>query len=233
MKTLRFTRRNWLKMMTGSVVCGLAACAPRVQPDPPAAPVAPSVAIDTKPAEKPAVQASTAMPPKIVATVAPTVAPVAAVKPVLPDGPVAPPIISAVWLNTPANQPLAWDTLRGQVAMVEFWTIGCINCQHVIHSMISMYADYKARGFTILGVHSPEFDYEKDLANVKASVKKWGIKYPVAIDNDFENWNRYRNRYWPARYLVDKRGIVRHTHIGEGGDEEIRQWIEQLLGESA
>ena len=151
--------------------------------------------------------------------------------PNLPDGPVAPLIESAVWLNTPNNAPLAWDALRGQVVMVEFWTIGCINCQHVIPSLVDMYADYRARGFTILGVHSPEFDYERQLNNVKSSVKKWGIEYPVAIDNDFENWNRYRNRYWPARYLVDKRGVVRHTHIGEGGDAETRQWIETLLAE--
>jgi thiol-disulfide isomerase/thioredoxin len=157
---------------------------------------------------------------------------VAMPKPDLPEEPVAPLVDSAVWLNTPNKAPLVWENLRGQVVMVEFWTIGCINCQHVIPSMISMYADYKARGFTILGVHAPEFDYEKKLANVTAAVKKWGIEYPVAIDNDFENWNRYRNRYWPALYLVDKRGVVRHTHIGEGGDAETRQWIETLLAES-
>ncbi len=94
-----------------------------------------------------------------------------------------------------------------------------------------MYADYKDRGFTILGVHSPEFDYEKKLPNVQKAVRDMGIKYPVALDNDFANWRRYRNRYWPARYLVDKRGITRFTHIGEGGYEETRQWIETLLAE--
>jgi alkyl hydroperoxide reductase subunit AhpC len=94
-----------------------------------------------------------------------------------------------------------------------------------------MYADFKAKGFTILGVHSPEFNHEKVLANVQSAVKRMGIEYPVALDNDFANWRRYRNRYWPARYLVDKRGVIRYTHIGEGGYEETRKWIEVLLAE--
>ena len=80
-------------------------------------------------------------------------------------------------------------------------------------------------------MHSPEFDYEKELANVKQAVKRVGIQYPVGIDNDFANWRRYRNSYWPARYLVDKRGVIRFNHIGEGGDEETRAWIDRLLAE--
>ena len=94
-----------------------------------------------------------------------------------------------------------------------------------------MYADYKTKGFTIIGVHSPEFDYEKKLNNVRDAAKRMGIKYPIALDNDFDNWNRYRNRYWPARYLIDKRGVTRFTHIGEGGYDETRQWIEKLIAE--
>jgi AhpC/TSA family len=94
-----------------------------------------------------------------------------------------------------------------------------------------MDADYRDKGLTIIGVHAPEFDYEKKLANVQAAVKQLGIEYPVAIDNDMDNWDRYRNRYWPARYLIDKRGIVRFTHIGEGAYDETRTWIEQLLAE--
>ena len=146
----------------------------------------------------------------------------------LPDGPVAPAIESATWINT---KPLVWNSLRGQVVMVEFWTFGCYNCQNVLPLMKSLHADYKDRGFTLLSVHSPEFDYEKQLPNVKDAVKKAGITYPVAIDNDFANWRRYRNGYWPARYVVDKRGIVRFTYIGEGGEPETRQWIETLLAE--
>jgi thiol-disulfide isomerase/thioredoxin len=149
-------------------------------------------------------------------------------KAALPDGPVAPAIQSAQWLNT---KPLAWDGLRGRVVMVEFWTFGCINCKNVTPALKDMHADFKDEGFTLIGVHSPEFDYEKKLANVQKAVKDAGITYPVAIDNDFANWRRYRNRYWPAIYLVDKRGVIRYTHIGEGRYEETRRWIELLLNE--
>lgn len=146
----------------------------------------------------------------------------------LPGGPTAPVIQSDTWIN---STPLAWDSLRGKVVMVEFWTFGCINCRNVIPSLKGMYADYRDRGFIILGVHSPEFSHERELANVQKAVNDLGIEYPVALDNDFANWRRYRNRYWPARYLVDKRGIIRFTHIGEGGYDETRQWIEKLLAE--
>ncbi len=146
----------------------------------------------------------------------------------LPAGPIAPAIQSNTWLNT---TPIDWQSLRGTVTMVEFWTLGCINCQNVIPSMKQFYADYRRNAFTLIGVHSPEFDYEKKLANVKDAVKRWGIAYPVAIDNDFANWKRYRNRYWPAIYLIDKRGVIRHTRAGEGGEAETRRWIETLLVE--
>ena len=94
-----------------------------------------------------------------------------------------------------------------------------------------MYKDYAAQGFTIIGVHSPEFAYEKKVSNVKDAAKRMGIQYPIALDNDMANWTRYRNRYWPARYLVDKRGIIRFTHFGEGSYEETREWIEKLIAE--
>lgn len=96
-----------------------------------------------------------------------------------------------------------------------------------------MDSDYRDRGLVIIGVHSPEFGYEKDLDNVKRAVTDLGIAYPVAIDNDFANWNRYGNRFWPARYLIDKRGVMRYTHIGEGAYDETRRWIERLLSEPA
>ena len=147
----------------------------------------------------------------------------------LPNSPVAPAIVSDAWINT---KPIAWDSLRGTVVMVEFWTFGCINCQNVIPLMKSVYADYKDRGFTLLSVHSPEFDYEKQLPNVKDAVKKWGITYPVAQDNDFANWNAYRNHYWPSLYLIDKEGYLRFSHIGEGDYEKIDAAVRQLLSET-
>ncbi|HEY3291613.1 MAG TPA: redoxin domain-containing protein [Anaerolineae bacterium] len=148
-------------------------------------------------------------------------------KPV-PTGPLAPPISSTTWLNSPA---LNWDSLRGQVVMVEFWTFACINCRHVIPYLRGMYDSYSARGFTLIGVHSPEFDYEHDFDNVQVAVKQMGLRYPIAIDNDFANWNRYHNLYWPAVFLVDKRGVIRYTHVGEGGYDESRAWIEKLISE--
>jgi thiol-disulfide isomerase/thioredoxin len=147
----------------------------------------------------------------------------------VPGGPIAPEVMSDTWLNT---DPLPWDALRGQVVMVEFWTYGCYNCRNVLPELKSMYADYRDRGFTLLGVHAPEFDHERDPANVRKAVQTHGIVYPVVIDNDFANWKRYRNRYWPAWYLVDKRGALRWQHIGEGAYDETRMWIETLLKEA-
>lgn len=146
------------------------------------------------------------------ATVAPDPTEAAPVALDLPAGPLAPPIHSAVWLNT---EPLKWDELRGKVTMVEFWTFGCINCRNVIPALRDMQSDYADKGLVIIGVHSPEFGYEKELENVKKAVVDLKLDYPIAIDNEFDNWNRYRNRYWPTRYLVDKRGVLRYSHIGE------------------
>lgn len=228
MPKMRITRRECLNLIWGGAAYGLAACAaPMRKTD---ADTANDTANDT---------AQSAMPAKVesMAQVAPTATAINKAMPAAPaptampvaNGPLAPSIASEVWLNTPQNQALSWDSLRGQVVAVEFWTLGCINCQHVIPSLIGMYADYKDKGFTIVGVHTPEFDYEKKLNNVKQALAEWKIEYPIAIDNDFENWNRYRNRYWPALYLIDKRGIIRHTHIGEGGEDETRGWIERLI----
>ena len=223
-------RRKFTQLVFSGLAVGLGACAaPATNPG--SAPAA------AKPQQAEPVKVVVATPkPVKPAVVAPTAESVAAVliQPTtppepLPDGPLAPFVQSDIWLNT--AKPIAWDSLRGTVTMVEFWTIGCINCQNVIPDMKAFYKDFKDKGFTIVGVHSPEFDYEKQLGNVKTSVKKWGIEYPVAIDNGFENWNRYRNRYWPARYLVDKRGVIRHPHIGEGGVDETRSWIEKLIAE--
>lgn len=193
------------------------------------------------PAPKSAASATAPPPPAAKTDIASTQAPAPTQAPATPvpteaapvaddlsSGPLAPPIDSDVWLN---SEPLAWDELRGKVTMVEFWTFGCINCRNVIPALRDMHADYADKGLLIIGVHSPEFGYEKELANVKKAVVDLKLDYPIAIDNEFDNWNRYRNRYWPTRYLVDKRGVMRYSHIGEGAYGETRAWIEKLLAE--
>ena len=116
--------------------------------------------------------------------------------------------------------------------MVEFWTFGCYNCRNVEPYIKKWHERYHDKGLTIIGVHSPEFDRERDLDNVRRYVKEHQIKYSVAIDNDFVIWNRFNNRYWPALYLIDKQGNIRYTHIGEGGYTKTEQWINRLLSES-
>jgi thiol-disulfide isomerase/thioredoxin len=140
----------------------------------------------------------------------------------------APEIASATWINSP---PRTLAALRGQVVLVEFWTYGCHNCRNVEPYVKQWHERYAGRGLTVIGVHSPEFDHERDLANVRRYVANHDIRYAVAIDNDFAIWNRYRNRYWPTMYLVDKQGVLRYVRIGEGGYGETERRIEQLLAE--
>ena len=141
----------------------------------------------------------------------------------------APELSNQVWLNSP---PLKLADLRGKVVVVDFWTFDCINCIHVTPALKDWYSKYQDKGLVIIGVHSPEFDYEKDLSNVKDAVARLGVTYPVAIDNDFRTWEAYRNQYWPAMYFVDKAGQLRHVHIGEGDYEYSEQVIRALLAES-
>jgi len=207
----------------GAFLLLMSACAGASAPPTPAPQTSPPTIarIEALSAPTPTALATKAMP-------SPTPAPApTAIRP--PSGPLAPNIVSDTWLNT--NGPLAWDSLRGKVVMVEFWTFGCINCRNVLPEFKGYHRDFAARGLVIVGVHSPEFGFEKELANVKAAVRDLGVEFPVAIDNDFANWNRYNNRYWPTRYLIDKQGVLRYTHIGEGAYEETRAWIERLLGE--
>ena len=140
----------------------------------------------------------------------------------------APDFDNEVWINSPK---LSLNDLKGQVVLVEFWTFGCINCQNVQPSLKKLYADYSAKGLEIVSFHDPEFDYEKKLENVQAAVKDNGVKYPVAIDNDFKTWNKYAVRAWPTMYLVDKQGQIRFSHIGEGNYDLIESAIVALLNE--
>lgn len=132
------------------------------------------------------------------------------------------------WLN---SAPLRMADLRGNVVMVEFWTFGCYNCRNVEPYVKQWHQQYADQGFVVIGVHSPEFSHERQIENVKRYVKEHDIRFPVPIDNDFSTLNRYGNRYWPAMYLIDKRGIIRYIKIGEGGYGETERQIQVLLAE--
>jgi thiol-disulfide isomerase/thioredoxin len=115
--------------------------------------------------------------------------------------------------------------------LVEFWTFGCYNCQNIEPYVKSWYDKFKDHGLIVIGVHSPEFGDERVLKNVRNYVREHKIQYAVAIDNDYKTWNSYQNRYWPAIYLVDKQGVIRHIRIGEGGYDQTEQKIRDLLAE--
>ncbi len=139
-----------------------------------------------------------------------------------------PEITSSDWIN---SEPQSFSGLRGKVALVEFWTFGCYNCRNVEPQVKQWHQQYSDRGLVVISIHSPEFAYEKDIDAVTRYVRDHGIRYAVAVDNDFANWNRFGNRYWPAMYLVDKRGVVRYVRVGEGGYDQTQRVIEALLKE--
>lgn len=140
----------------------------------------------------------------------------------------APSVQSPQWLNSEA---LDNEALKGKVFLVEFWTFGCYNCRNVEPYVKSWHAKYHTQGFEVIAVHTPEFPHEARLENVRAYLDKNAIRYPVAIDNDFTVWNRYNNRYWPAMYLVDKKGKLRYYHFGEGQYAVTEKMIQTLLQE--
>src|SRR5512133_184914 len=130
------------------------------------------------------------------------------------------------WIN---SAPLTPERLRGKVVLVDFWTYSCINCLRTLPYLKSWDARYRSKGLVIVGVHSPEFAFEHSLGNVRAAVKRLGIRYPVALDNDFATWTAYQNQYWPADYLIDRSGRIRDVHFGEGAYAPTEQKIRQLL----
>ena len=140
----------------------------------------------------------------------------------------APDIASPTWLN---SEPKRIVDLKGKVVLVEFWTFGCYNCRNVEPYLKDWHKRYAEQGLVVIGVHSPEFDYERDIENVKRHIRKNDIRYAVPIDNDFTTWNRYGNHYWPAMYLIDKQGTIRYTRFGEGGYEQTEKQIQALLAE--
>jgi cytochrome c-type biogenesis protein len=133
------------------------------------------------------------------------------------------------WINSDGFSSL--QELRGQVVIIDFWTLGCINCINTLEHTEGLYKTYKDKGLLILGLHAPEFAYEQKLTAVQETVKKYGLTFPVAQDNDFSTWKAYSNRYWPAFYLIDKKWQVRYTYYGEGKYEEKEKAILELLAE--
>lgn len=148
----------------------------------------------------------------------------------LPVEGVMPPLTGATtWLNTP---PLTTAQLRGKVVVVDFWTYSCINCLRSIPYVRAWAEKYKDQGLVVIGVHTPEFAFEKSEANVRQNVRRLGVTYPVAMDNDFAVWRAFRNQYWPAHYFIDAQGRIRHHHFGEGDYEGSERVIQQLLKEA-
>ena len=133
------------------------------------------------------------------------------------------------WLNTPAGSPLTIAGLRGRVVLVDFWTYSCINCQRTLPHLEAWNRSYAKDGLTIIGVHTPEFAFEHVVSNVSQAAKQLGVDYPIAIDNDYSTWNAYENQYWPAEYLVDATGHIRHVDFGEGQYGQTETFIRHLL----
>ena len=149
-------------------------------------------------------------------------------RPDLPDyGPAPSFADGGHWIN---STPLTMQKLRGKVVLVDFWTYSCINCLRTLPQLEAWDKRYRKAGLVIVGVHTPEFAFEHVTSNVSNAVKRLGVRYPVVQDNDYGIWNAYANQYWPAEYLIDKQGHVRHAHFGEGEYGATEKLIRELLG---
>jgi len=133
------------------------------------------------------------------------------------------------WIN---SAPLTAKQLKGKVVLVDFWDYSCINCIRAIPYVRAWAEKYKDSGLVVIGVHTPEFDFEKQLPNVQKAVQKFGITYPVALDSNYDIWNAFHNQYWPAHYFIDAKGKVRYEHFGEGDYDQSERWIQELLKEA-
>ena len=142
--------------------------------------------------------------------------------------PAAPEISSGMWIN---SEPLSLKTLHGRVVLIEFWTFACYNCRNTLPSLKKWDAQYRDKGLTIIGVHTPELDFERDINQLRREVAGLGIKYPVVTDQDYSTWKAYRVEAWPTLFLLDKQGRVRWTHVGEGYYDETEEVIKKLLTE--
>jgi thiol-disulfide isomerase/thioredoxin len=133
------------------------------------------------------------------------------------------------WLN---SNPLSVGDLKGSVVLIQFWTFACINCQRTLPYVTKWHRQYAAQGLKVIGIHTPEFAYERQIDNIKRALQQHQITYPVPIDNEFKTWKAYNNEYWPHLFLADRRGFMRYDHIGEGAYDTTEQTIRQLLKES-
>jgi cytochrome c biogenesis protein CcdA/thiol-disulfide isomerase/thioredoxin len=133
------------------------------------------------------------------------------------------------WFNTPGNRPVSLDRLRGKVVLLDFWAYSCINCQRSIPHVTAWDQAYRDSGLQVIGIHSPEYAFEKEAGNVRSAADGFGIRYPVALDNSLGTWTNYRNRFWPAHYLIDADGTVRHIKFGEGDYDVTEKMIRDLL----
>ena len=139
---------------------------------------------------------------------------------------------AVAWINTPGDQPLTQQSRAGKVTLVDFFAYSCINCQRSVPGIEKLYETYAASGLQVIGVHSPEYAFEKEVDNVRGGVKHLGITYPVAVDSNLTTWTNFDNHYWPAHYLADAQGNVRQTHVGEGGEATTEKHIRELLKQS-
>jgi thiol-disulfide isomerase/thioredoxin len=150
--------------------------------------------------------------------------------PALPDlGPAPAFTGNQRWFNTPEGRPLTLSGLRGHVVLVDFWTYTCINCIRTLPFLKGLYATYHPYGLEVVGVETPEFTFEQEASNVQQAISSDGLRYPVVQDNHYATWNAYQNQYWPAEYLIDARGDVRHTQFGEGDYKQSEAAVRELL----
>jgi len=148
----------------------------------------------------------------------------------LPIEGAAPPLAGVTqWLN---SAPLTLESLKGKVVLIDFWTYSCVNCLRAIPYVRAWAEKYKDQGLVVIGVHAPEFAFERNIDNVKRAIAKQQIAYPVAIDNAYAVWRAYKNQYWPAHYFIDAQGRIRHHHFGEGEYAQSERVIQQLLAEA-
>lgn len=137
-----------------------------------------------------------------------------------------PEIVGETWFN---SNPLKPKNLEGKAVLIDFWTYSCVNCQRTLPYLKKWWKNYKDRGFLLIGIHAPEFEFEKDPKNVGQAIKDLGVEWPVVLDNNHLNWDNFSNHYWPAKYLADKNGNIVYTHFGEGAYEETEKKIQELL----